>query len=40
MTLGTDPDAGKDRVQEEKEATETETVGWYHPINGHELEQT
>ena len=34
------PDAGQDRGQKEKEATENETVGWYHQINGHELEQT
>ena len=34
------PDAGKDWGQEEKEATEDETVGWYHWVNGHEFEQT
>ena len=33
-------DAGKDRRQEEKEATEDEMVGWHHRLNGHELEQT
>ena len=27
-------------LQEEKGATEDEMVGWYHPHNGHELEQT
>jgi len=27
---GKDPDAGKDRGQEEKEATEDEMVGWHH----------
>jgi len=32
------PDAGKDRRQE-KEATEDETVGWHHWLNGHEFEQ-
>ena len=33
-------DAGKDRRQEEKGATEKEIVGWYHQLNGHEFEQT
>ena len=32
-------DAGKDRRQEEKEATEDEMVGWHHQLNGHEFEQ-
>ena len=32
--------AGKDRRQEEKEATEDEIVGWHHQLNGHEFEQT
>ena len=27
---GKDPDAGKDRRQEEKGATEDEMVGWHH----------
>ena len=27
---GKDPDAGKDRRQEEKGTTEDEMVGWYH----------
>ena len=31
------PDAGKTGGQEEKEATEDETVGWHHQLNGHEL---
>ena len=35
-----DPDAGKDRKQEEKELTEDEMVGRHHRLNGHELEQT
>jgi len=35
-----DPDAGKDGGQEEKGATEDETVGWHHRLNGHEFEQT
>ena len=36
---GKDPDAGKDRRQEEKGATEDEMVGWYHRLNGHEFKQ-
>ena len=38
--LGKDPDAGKDRRQEEKGKTENEMVGWHHWLNGHEFEQT
>ena len=38
--IGKDPDAGKDRGQEEKGATEDEMVGWHHRLNGHEFEQT
>ena len=34
-----DPDAGKDRRQEEKGMTEDEMVGWYHRFNGREFEQ-
>ena len=30
-----DPDAGKDRGQEEKGMTEDEMVGWHHRLNGH-----
>ena len=37
---GKDPDAGKDRRQEEKRTTEDEIVGWHHRLNGHEFEQT
>ena len=37
---GKDPDSGKDWGQEEKGKTEEEMVGWYHWLNGHELEQT
>ena len=33
-----DPDAGKDWGQEEKGTTEDEMVGWYHQLNGHEIE--
>ena len=34
-----DPDAGKDRSQEEKGTTEDEMVGWHHWLNGRESEQ-
>ena len=37
---GKDPDAGKDRGQEEKGMTQDEMVGGNHWLNGHELEQT
>ena len=37
--IGKDPDAGKDRKQEEKGVTENEMVGWHHRVNGHEFEQ-
>ena len=36
---GKDPDAGKDRRQEEKGTIEDEMVGWHHQLDGHELEQ-
>ena len=36
---GKDPDAGEDWRQE-KGVTEDEMVGWHHPLNGHEFEQT
>ena len=35
-----DPDSGKDWGQEEKGSTENDLVGWYHPLSGHEFEQT
>ena len=38
--IGKDPDAGKDRGQEEKGTTEDKIVRWHHQINGHEFEQT
>ena len=31
-----DPDAGRDRGQEEKGMIENEMVGWHHQLNGHE----
>ena len=37
--IGKDPDAGKDRGQEEKGVMECETIGWHHQLNGHEFEQ-
>ena len=33
--IETDPDAGKDWRQEEKETTEDEMVGWHHRLSGH-----
>ena len=36
--IGKDPDARKDRRQEEKGTTEDEMVGWHHQLNGHEFE--
>ena len=37
---GKDPDAGKDRRQEEKEGmTEDKMFGWHHQLNGHEFEE-
>ena len=36
--IGKDPDAGKDRRQDEKGMTEDEMVGWHHQLNGHEFE--
>ena len=38
--IGKDPDAGKDRRQEEKGVTEDEMVGWHHRLKEHEFEQT
>ena len=35
-----DPGSGKDWGQEEKGVTERDLVGWYHPLSGHEFEQT
>ena len=37
--IGKDPDAGKDRRQEEKEVTEDEMIGWHHWLDGCEFEQ-
>ena len=33
------PDAGKDRMQEEKGMTEDEMVGWHHQLDVHGFEQ-
>ena len=38
LTHWKDPDAGKDRRQEEKGMTEDEMVGWHHWLYGHEFE--
>ena len=38
--IGKDPDAGKDRRQEEKGMAENQMVGWHHQLNGHKSEQT
>ena len=37
--IGKDPDAGKDRKQEEKGMTEDKMVGWHHWLNGYEFEK-
>ena len=37
---GKDPDAGKDRRQEEKGTTEDKMVGWHHWLDALEFEQT
>ena len=36
--IGKDPDAGKDRGQEEKGMTEDEMIGWHHRRDGLEFE--
>ena len=38
--VGKDPDAGKDRRQEEKGTTEDEMAGWHHWLNGCESQWT
>ena len=38
--IGKEPDAGKDRKQEEKGTAEDEMVEYHHQLNGHEFEQT
>ena len=37
--IGKDPDAGKNRKQEEKGMTEDKMIGWHHHLNGHKFEQ-
>ena len=37
--IGKDPDARKNRRQEEEGMTEDKMVGWHHWLNGHEFEQ-
>ena len=36
--IGKDPDAGKERRQEEMGTTENEMVGWHHRLDGHEFQ--
>ena len=38
LTIGKDPDAGRDWGQEEKGTTEDKMVGWHHRLNGHGFE--
>ena len=38
LTHWKDPDAGKNRGQEEKGTTEDEMAGWHHRLNGREFE--
>ena len=38
--VGKDPDAGRDRGQEEKGTTEDEMAGWHHWLDGHQFEST
>ena len=38
--FGKDPHAGQEWRQEEKGSIEDAMVGWHHPPNGHEFEQT
>ena len=38
--IGKDPDARKDRRQEEEGTREDEMVRWHHRLNGHEFEQS
>ena len=38
--IGKDPDAGRDRGQEEKGTTEDEMAGWHHRLDGRESEWT
>ena len=38
-SLGKNPDAGKDRRQEEKGTTEDKMVEWHHWLDGYEFEQ-
>ena len=38
LSIGKDPDAGRDWGQEEKGETEDEMAGWHHRLNGREFE--
>ena len=35
--IGKDPDAGKDRGQEEKGMTDDDMSGWHHRLDAHEF---
>ena len=37
LTIGKDPDAGRDWGQEEKGTTEDEMAGWHHRVDEHEF---
>ena len=38
VSLGKNPDAGRDWGQEEKGKTEDEMPGWHHQLDGHGFE--
>ena len=38
LTIGEDPDAGRDWEQEKKGTTEDEMAGWHHRLHGCESE--
>ena len=38
ILMYSDPDAGRDRGQEEKGTTEDEMAGWHHRLEGREFE--
>ena len=37
LSIGYNPDAGRDLGQEEKGTTEDEMAGWHHRLDAHEL---
>ena len=40
LLIGKDPDAGKDRRQEEKGTAEDEMAAWHHQLDGQEFGRT